>query len=149
MLKILAMTRPQQIMIIDDDADDRIFFQEAINNISPVIETHVCDSGIQAIAMFQENKIPAPDYIFLDFNMPLMNGRECLIELKKILQHQLTNIVILSTSDMKEDMEDAMRLGAKLFLTKPNTFQELCTMLKGVLEGRWNKIFSNSTGTEK
>ncbi|MDR6570535.1 Response regulator receiver domain-containing protein [Chitinophaga ginsengisegetis] len=143
------MTRPQQIMIIDDDADDRIFFQEAINNISPVIETHVCDSGIQAIAMFQENKIPAPDYIFLDFNMPLMNGRECLIELKKILQHQLTNIVILSTSDMKEDMEDAMRLGAKLFLTKPNTFQELCTMLKGVLEGRWHKIFSNSTGTEK
>jgi len=136
-------------MIIDDDADDRIFFQEAINNISPVIETHVCDSGIQAIAMFQENKIPAPDYIFLDFNMPLMNGRECLIELKKILQHQLTNIVILSTSDMKEDMEDAMRLGAKLFLTKPNTFQELCTMLKGVLEGRWHKIFSNSTGTEK
>jgi len=143
------MTKPQQIMIIDDDPDDRNFFQEAINNISPVIETHVCDSGIQALAMFQENKIPAPDYIFLDFNMPLMNGRECLIELKKILQHQLTNIVILSTSDMKEDMEDAMRLGAKLFLTKPNTFQELCTMLKGVLEGRWHKIFSNSTGTEK
>ncbi len=143
------MTRPQQIMIIDDDADDRSFFQEAINNISPVIETHVCNSGIQALAMFQEKKITAPDYIFLDFNMPLMNGRECLIELKKILQHQLTNIVILSTSDMKEDMEDAMRLGAKLFLTKPNTFQELCVMLRGVLEGRWHKLFSSPAGTEK
>ncbi|WP_185937042.1 response regulator [Chitinophaga polysaccharea] len=143
------MTRPQQVMIIDDDADDRSFFQEAINNISPVIETHLCDSGIQALAMFQEKKITAPDYIFLDFNMPLMNGRECLIELKKILQHQLTNIIILSTSDMKEDMEDAMRLGAKLFLTKPSTFQELCTMLKGVLEGRWHRLFSSSTGTEK
>jgi len=143
------MTRPQQIMIIDDDADDRGFFQEAINNISPVIETHVCNSGMQALAMLQEKKITAPDYIFLDFNMPLMNGRECLVELKKILQHQLTNIVILSTSDMKEDMEDAMRLGAKLFLTKPNTFQELCAMLRGVLEGRWHKLFSNSTGIEK
>jgi CheY-like chemotaxis protein len=137
------MTKPQQIMIIDDDADDRNFFQEAINNISPVIETHICDSGIQALAMFQENKIAAPDYIFLDFNMPLMNGRECLVELKKILQHKITNIIILSTSDMKEDMEDAMRLGAMLFLTKPNTFQELCSMLKGVLEGSWQKLFSH------
>ena len=135
-------------MIIDDDPDDRTFFQEAINNISPVIETHVCDSGIQALAMFQENKISAPDYIFLDFNMPLMNGRECLVELKKILQHKITNIIILSTSDMKEDMEDAMRLGAKLFLTKPNTFQELCSMLKGVLEGRWQKLFSPSASTD-
>lgn len=143
------MTKPQQVMIIDDDADDRTFFQEAINNISPVIETHVCNSGIQALAMFQENKIPAPDYIFLDFNMPLMNGRECLIELKKILQHQLTNIIVLSTSDMKEDMDDAMRLGAKLFLTKPNTFQELCAMLKGVLEGRWHKLFSHPANTDK
>ncbi|MBS0032154.1 response regulator [Chitinophaga sp. 22321] len=142
------MTKPQQIMIIDDDPDDRNFFQEAIHNISPVIETHVCDSGIQALAMFQENKISAPDYIFLDFNMPLMNGRECLVELKKILQHKITNIVILSTSDMKEDMEDALRLGAKLFLTKPNTFQELCSMLKGVLEGRWQKLFSPTAGTD-
>ncbi|NLR58699.1 response regulator [Chitinophaga polysaccharea] len=138
------MMKPQKIMIIDDDADDRSFFQEAINNISPVIETQVCDSGIQALALFQEEKSPQPDYdyIFLDFNMPLMNGRECLIELKKILQHKLTNIIILSTSDMKEDMEDALRLGAKLFLTKPNTFQELCSMLKGVLEGQWQKLFS-------
>lgn len=137
------MRKPQQIMIIDDDADDRTFFLEAINNISPVIETHLCNSGIQALAMFEENKITAPDYIFLDFNMPLMNGRECLIELKKILQHKITNIIILSTSNMKEDMEDAMRLGAKLFLTKPNTFQELCSMLKGVLEGSWQKLFSH------
>lgn len=130
-------------MIIDDDADDRSFFQEAIQNISPVIETHICDSGIQALAMLEEKRIQAPDFIFLDFNMPLMNGRECLIELKKLLRHQLTNIVILSTSDMKEDMEDALRLGAKLFLTKPNTFQELCNMLKGVLEGSWQKLFSH------
>lgn len=132
-------------MIIDDDADDRTFFQEAINNISPVIETHVCNSGIQALALFQENKISEPDYIFLDFNMPLMNGRECLIELKKILQHKITNIIVLSTSDMKEDMDDALRLGAMLFLTKPNTFQELCSMLRGVLEGRWQKLFSHHT----
>ncbi|MBO9732868.1 MAG: response regulator [Chitinophaga sp.] len=137
------MRKPQQIMIIDDDADDRSFFQEAIQNISPVIETHICDSGIQALAMLEEKRIQAPDFIFLDFNMPLMNGRECLIELKKLLRHQLTNIVILSTSDMKEDMEDALRLGAKLFLTKPNTFQELCNMLKGVLEGSWQKLFSH------
>lgn len=140
--------KPQQIMIIDDDADDRNFFQEAINNISPVIETHICDSGIQALALFQENKIATPDFIFLDFNMPLMNGRECLVELKKILQHKITNIIILSTSDMKEDMEDALRLGAKLFLTKPNTFQELCIMLKGVLEGSWQKLFSHPASSD-
>ncbi|RFS26345.1 response regulator [Chitinophaga silvatica] len=135
------MVTPQQVMIIDDDADDRTFFQEAISNISPVIETKVFSSGVQALALFEENKVYTPDYIFLDFNMPLMNGRECLVELKKILQHRMTKIVILSTSDMKEDRDEAYRLGAKLFLTKPNTFQELCNMLKDVLEGSWQMLF--------
>ncbi|GEP88479.1 Response regulator receiver domain-containing protein [Chitinophaga terrae (ex Kim and Jung 2007)] len=135
------MVTPQQVMIIDDDADDRSFFQEAITNISPVIETRVFASGVQALALFKENKVYAPDYIFLDFNMPLMNGRECLVELRKLLQHKVTQIIILSTSDTKEDREDAFRLGAKLFLTKPNTFQELCNMLKGVLEGSFQMLF--------
>jgi CheY-like chemotaxis protein len=135
------MVTPQQVMIIDDDADDRSFFEEAISNISPVIETKVFSSGVQALALFEENSVYTPDYIFLDFNMPIMNGRECLVELKKILQHRMTNIVVLSTSDMQEDKEEAFRLGAKLFLTKPNTFQELCNMLKDVLEGSWQMLF--------
>ncbi|PSL44372.1 response regulator receiver domain-containing protein [Chitinophaga niastensis] len=131
--------KPQTVMIIDDDADDRFFFQEAVSRLPSIKQTHICDSGSQALALLQDSKTGMPDYIFLDLNMPLMNGKECLIELKKILCEKFTQIIILSTSDLKQDIDDVMELGAKLFLTKPNTFEGLYNMLKSVLEGRWHR----------
>lgn len=70
--------KPHTLLVIDDDADDRIFFSEAIKKVSPDVETHYCESGIQAIDMLFTRKIVDPDYIFLDMNMPMMNGKECL-----------------------------------------------------------------------
>ncbi|CAL1517700.1 response regulator [Chitinophaga sp. MM2321] len=134
------MTR-RTILVIDDDADDRTFFKEAMKEVSPEIETYTCESGIQAIALLSDETLLPPDYIFLDLNMPLMNGKECLLELGKILHRQLTKIIVLSTSALKEDMEDSIRLGAKLFLTKPNSFEGLCKILKDVIEEGWQKQF--------
>lgn len=96
---------------------------------------------MQAIDLLSHKKIASPDYIFLDMNMPMMNGKECLQELGKVIHRGLTKIIILSTSDMVEDVQESMALGARLFLTKPDSFDALCKILKDVLEEKWQKCF--------
>ncbi|HVI43726.1 MAG TPA: response regulator [Chitinophaga sp.] len=133
------MTKPQTILVIDDDADDRLFFSEAIKEISSNINTHVCESGFQALKLLTDKKIENPDYIFLDLNMPKMNGKECLRELGKIIQRHLTKVIVLSTSGLVEDMQESLALGARLFLTKPSSFEALCGILRDVIDERWQK----------
>ncbi|NSL87347.1 response regulator [Chitinophaga solisilvae] len=133
--------KPQTVLVIDDDADDRTFFSEAMKTISPEIHTHLCESGTEAIDLLFNKKIISPDFIFLDLNMPAMNGRECLQELRKIIHRGLTKIIVMSTSDLVEDMQDSINLGARLFVTKPDSFEALCNILKDVLEEKWQKYF--------
>lgn len=127
------MKQQQRILIIDDDADDRLFLSEAINDVSPDSRMHSCNSGIEALDLLSKKKIALPDFIFLDLNMPKMNGKECLVELKKLLRQTLTKIIVMSTSDMKRDVEDALRLGAHLFITKPGSYSELCNHVKKII----------------
>lgn len=127
------MKQQQTVLIIDDDADDRLFLTEAITDVSPESRMHSCNSGIEALDLLSKKKIALPDFIFLDLNMPKMNGKECLVELKKLLRQTLTKIIIMSTSDMKRDIDDALTLGAHLFLTKPGTYTELCNHVKKII----------------
>jgi CheY-like chemotaxis protein len=94
---------------------------------------HSCNSGLEALDLLSKKKIALPDFIFLDLNMPKMNGKECLVELKKLLRQTLTKIIVMSTSDMKRDIEDALQLGAHLFFTKPGTYTELCSHVKKII----------------
>lgn len=127
------MKQQQTVLIIDDDADDRLFLTEAITDVSPGSHMHSCNSGIEALDLLSKKKIALPDFIFLDLNMPKMNGKECLVELKKLLRQTLTKIIVMSTSDMKRDIEDALALGAHLFFTKPGTYTELCSHVKKII----------------
>ncbi|WP_343670762.1 response regulator [Chitinophaga sp.] len=130
------MKQQQTVLIIDDDADDRFFLTEAITDVSPESRMHSCNSGLEALDLLSKKKIALPDFIFLDLNMPKMNGKECLVELKKILRLTLTKIIIMSTSDMKRDIDDALKLGAHLFITKPATYTELCNHVKKIFHSK-------------
>ncbi|WPQ61614.1 response regulator [Chitinophaga sancti] len=126
------MKQQQTVLIIDDDADDRLFLTEAITDVVPGSRMHSCNSGIEALDLLSKKKIALPDFIFLDLNMPKMNGKECLVELKGLLRQTFTKIIIMSTSDMKRDIDDALKLGAHVFFTKPGTYTELCNHVKKI-----------------
>ena len=83
-------------------------------------------------AMDKLNQDFKPDFIFLDLNMPRMNGRQCLTELKK--QPGLCNIpvVIYTTSSENRDREETLALGAAAFITKPSGIEELIQSLQNV-----------------
>ena len=74
--------------------------------------------------------------IFLDLNMPRLNGKQCLAELKREAHLRDIPVIIYSTSSEKRDIEETSRLGAAHFLTKPNKFEELCKALTFVVVKR-------------
>ena len=112
------------ILLIDDDDDDQFIFLTALENVAP--DSH-CDISNNALEAFQylHTRVETPDIIFLDLNMPLMNGFEFLLILKSDPRLISVPVIIFSTSDNPEDQARAKDLGAVQFITKTTDIELL------------------------
>lgn len=139
------MSTKRLFFIIDDDADDQELFMEAVSEVDDSIRCVTALDCEEAIALLKSSAIETPDIIFLDLNMPRVNGKQFLAELKK--QRDLSHIpvIIYSTSSEKKDMEETSSLGAAHFLTKPNNFEELCEALTYVVSKDWSNAGNVAT----
>ncbi|MEO6348394.1 MAG: response regulator [Aquaticitalea sp.] len=111
------LSEKKLLMIVDDDKDDRFFFRSAIRKNNPSFECVEAENGVDALQQLRKVEV-LPDFIFLDLNMPKMDGRECLKELKKDKTLKHIPVIIYSTSEYKVDKEVTKELGADYFLTK-------------------------------
>jgi len=111
--------------IIDDDIDDQEFLIEALIHNDPDCRCFTANDGQKGMTDLLTAAIPIPDVIFLDLNMPLMSGKECLTALKQSPYLQHIPVIIYSTSSNKEEILEIMEQGASYFLTKKNSFKEL------------------------
>ena len=127
------------LLIVDDDPDDVQLFSEAVSGINNSFRCLSASNGEEALQLLKE-AIIKPDFIFLDLNMPRMNGKQCLVQLKTDSQFADILVIIYSTSKVKKDIEDTLRLGAVSFLTKPNKFDHLVKAISYVLAGKWEKV---------
>ena len=118
------MPDKKTLMIVDDDADDRYFFKRAVKKINELYECLEAVDGHYAIEQLRA-ALELPDYIFLDINMPRMNGRECLAELKKDIRLKNIPVIIYSTSTHSEDVELSIQLGAAYYLSKSSDIHQL------------------------
>lgn len=128
------------ILLADDDADDRLFFKEAMDEINIDTMVSVVNDGAQLIEYLNHSSHYLPDIIFLDINMPLKNGLECLRELRQDGRYKDIQIVIFSTSGADTDIEAAYRFGANGYLKKPGDFTQLKTSLTNVLMDTFHAI---------
>ena len=116
-------------LLIDDDVDDQDIFILALEEVDATIRCHVANDGVEALQQLSEEKNFRPDYIFLDLNMPRMNGRQCLAAIKKLNSLRDIPVVIYSTSSDQKDMADTKQLGATDYIVKPNTVAALADLL--------------------
>lgn len=121
------------IFLVDDDRDDREIFIEALAEIDNSVNCITAENGEDAIKKLKAGSF-IPTYIFLDLNMPRMNGRECLVEIKNMKQLENIPVIIYTTSSLLREKEELVRLGATKFITKPANFNDLCNSLKNVLD---------------
>ena len=131
------MVSPKIIMIIDDDPDDIAFFCEALSEIDASIKCVTAYGGEQALSMLRANQAIAPDIIFMDLNMPRMNGRECLECIKSDVSISDIPVVVYTTSRTEDDFEVTTKLGAVYFLTKPNKFDDLKNAIELIFRSKW------------
>lgn len=123
-----------QFLLTDDDEDDRFLFQEALQSVDPTIHCHTARNGEEALLYLKEHDRQLPDVIFMDINMPQMNGWKFLTSVKKNSSLSSIPIIMYSTSSHAIDIERAKELGAFGFCTKPDTMTDLKRILKYITE---------------
>ena len=124
-------------VLIDDDKDDHEFFLEAIHDIDNSLTCNCLLDGEEALKLLRENKKNLPDLIILDTNMPRVNGRQILVELKSDPSLQSIPVVMYSTFFSDRDNEEFAKLGAVHYLAKPSKFGDFQNSLKEILTSKW------------
>jgi CheY-like chemotaxis protein len=121
------------VLIIDDDTEDRELFLEALREVDGNIKGISAQDGREAMRLLEHELVILPDFIFLDINMPIMNGKECLINLKKHRKLKAIPIVMYSTTSDTNEIKDFYKLGAYDFLIKPSNFRNLVEALESII----------------
>lgn len=121
--------------MIDDDIDDRDFFQIALEISDLPFRLTTAGNGITALELLSQDSY-LPDFIFLDLNMPLLSGKECLSAIRELPKLQDVPLVIFSTSSYHKDIEETKELGATYFLSKTSDIDRLAVILNDVLTGK-------------
>ena len=122
------------IALADDDVDDREIFTEVCKDLDPRINAMLYKDGTELLDYLNSPKAQIPTILFLDINMPLKNGFECLKEIRN--NHKLRSICVImySTSSSPSDIAKAKKLGAEGFFQKPSNYGTLKSTVKKLLE---------------
>jgi CheY-like chemotaxis protein len=129
---------PIYILLADDDEDDRLFFKEAFESIRIKTIVKTVNDGVELMNYLAQNKNKLPHILFLDLNMPLKSGMECLLEIKKMDHLRDIAIAIYSTSASEQDIEDTFVNGANVYIKKPHDFTTLKKLLEEVVTVNWH-----------
>lgn len=119
------------LLYIDDDPEDMDFFCEAVRTIDPSCICVGAKNGAEGLKLLSTL---TPDLIFLDINMPVMDGKETLKSIQVDSRLNKLPVFMLSTTSNAREREVFRKLGAKACLVKPNSFEALCTTLKDFLQ---------------
>lgn len=114
----------KRILLIDDDIDDADLFKEALAEVDQASDFYHFD-GCDALLSLIEKRIPLPDLIFLDINMPSLSGWKCLSSIQAEDSLRRVPIIMYTTSAQVREKQMAKELGASGFITKPSDFKLL------------------------
>jgi two-component system, chemotaxis family, response regulator Rcp1 len=128
------------VLLVEDDPADVELTQYTIAKSKVWIDLHTVGDGVEALAFLRrEGKYadaPRPDLILLDLNMPRMDGREFLSELRANSHIKAIPVVVLTTSQTDEDIFKSYELGANCYITKPVGLAEFAKVV-GAVEEFW------------
>ncbi len=126
-----------QILLCDDDEDDRMFFSEAMKELKMQNVLTVFESGLELMDYLHHPETNLPHILFLDINMPCKSGLECLEEIRENSKFKDLVIAIYSTSASEEDIENTFSNGANIYIKKPSDFNKLKKTIHQVLNINW------------
>ncbi len=127
---------PIQVLLVEDSAGDVRLTREAFNDANRQIQLHVASDGVEAMAFLRREGAhiiaPRPDLILLDLNMPKMDGRQVLAQIKEDQTLKTIPTVILTTSEAEADIVKSYELQANCYLSKPVQLDAFEALVKSV-----------------
>lgn len=123
------MNRVKKILYADDDLDDKTWVKEASKLLDYSLDIDFVENGREVFELL-EKYLELPALIVLDLNMPKLDGRKTLQRLKASAEYRDIPVVIVTTSSNKIDVEICQRLGASLYLVKPDSHSEWQQIVK-------------------
>jgi CheY-like chemotaxis protein len=123
----------RNFLVVDDDADDRELFSEAVEELDDSVYCVAASDGFEALEKLGGDPPCTPDLIFLDINMPAMDGWQFLERVKRQESLKDIPIIIYSTSSQQRDILQAKQSGALCFVTKPREYRQLKKILEIVI----------------
>ena len=124
------MTMCKKILLIDDDEDEQFFFTEALKEINAPVKFFFAAGGKEGIQLL---KFLKPDVVFIDINMPQLNGLECLEMIMRTNETKKTDTIIYSTGVNDSICYSAIKKGATACIKKQSTIHDLAAILKNLL----------------
>jgi CheY-like chemotaxis protein len=138
-MKMNQGTYPLNILLADDDMDDRIFFEKALKEIPLATTLSTVHNGEQLMEYLAAHADALPDIIFLDLSMPRKTGFECLAEIKENEKLKALTVIMFTTSftrgfDLEDNLKTTLnRMGAYDYIRKPSDFNELKQVIEKTL----------------
>ena len=130
------MPQPADILLVEDNKGDVRLLQEAFKDGKIVVNLHVVDDGVEAMAFLRHQgkyaDVPRPDMVLLDLNLPRKDGREVLAEIKSDASLKRIPVVVLTTSSSGEDILKSYDAYANCYITKPTGFQQLVEVVDAI-----------------
>ena len=130
----MTLNNIRTCFLIDDDIDDHEIFAMAIQKVDQKIDLRSATDCLEGLKELQNNVSFVPDFIFLDINMPRMNGLQCLPEIKKLPHLKDAKVIMYSTSSDEDIKQTTRKLGADDFIVKPGKISLLVNHLNSIME---------------
>src|ERR1035437_5259382 len=140
---------PINILLADDDTDDRSFFEKALKEVAISTNLKTANDGELLMKYLADNSEQLPTVLFLGVNMPRKNGFECLVEISENEKLKDLPVVIFATSFPQDKnyelgmIGNLFNLGARVYIRKPTDFNQLKHLIDHALRMVEEKITSN------
>lgn len=135
-----STVRPREILLIEDSPSDADLAREALGQGKILNNLHFVEDGVEAMKFLRRRepylRVPRPDLILLDLNLPKKTGVEVLTEIKADQSLKLIPVVVLSTSAAQEDIIQSYSLHANCYITKPVDFVQFTKVIR-LIEEFW------------
>lgn len=136
MTTIGAGGTPIDVLLVEDSPGDVRLTREALRDANRAIRLHVAVDGVEAMAFLKREgrhvRAPRPDLILLDLNLPKMDGREVLAQVKADESLRTIPTIILTTSEAEADITTSYQLRANCFLSKPVELEAFEGLVKSI-----------------
>ena len=144
---------PLQVLLVEDSPGDLRLTQEAFRIVNPFIKVQVVNDGVEAMAFLRQEgafaEATRPDLILLDLNLPKMDGRQVLAQIKEDEGLRTIPTVILTSSEAEADVVKSYQLQANCYLSKPMHFDAFHSLVKSINDFWLSRVKLPKKGNEE